>query len=63
MTTTKTFKAGQRVQITRGTDRGKTGTIYRVVEGQTTLYIISADTGQCMNTQAPCVKASSLKAL
>jgi hypothetical protein len=57
------FTEGQAVRITRGTDRGATGTVRRVVEGQITLYIITPDAGQIMNTQSPMVKASSLKAI
>jgi hypothetical protein len=61
--TNEMFTEGQRVRITRGTDRGATGTIRRVVAGQVTLYVVTPDVGQVMNTQSPMVKASSLKAI
>ena len=57
------FTTGQAVQITRGTDRGAKGTIWKVRQGQVTLYFFEPAPGQRMNTQAPILKASSLKAI
>lgn len=59
----KTFEIGQAVKITRGTDRGRTGVVTGIIGEQVIQYVIRPDAGQGMNTAAPIVKASSLKAL